>query len=71
MTECAKERMNKCLESSVYTLQTMRYNSIILHLACFYNIFMWILLILVFSRLVMGLQNFRKRKMCIVDWFAG
>jgi hypothetical protein len=19
----------------------------------------------------MGLQNFRKRKMCIVDWFAG
>jgi hypothetical protein len=53
----------------VYTLQIKRYNSMILHLACVYNIFMWILLI--FSGLAKGLQNFRKGKICIVDWFAG
>jgi len=68
MTERVKERVNECLESSVYTLQIMRYNSLILHLACVYNIFMRILLI--FSGLAMGLQDFRKGKMCIVDWFV-
>lgn len=69
MTECVEERMIECLESSVYTLQIMGYNYMILHLAYVYNIFVWILLI--FSGLVTGLQNFRKGKMCIVGWFAG
>jgi len=32
MTERGKGRVNKCLDSSVYTLQIMRYNSMILHL---------------------------------------
>jgi hypothetical protein len=69
MIDGLKERMKECLESSVYTIQIKRYNSMILHLTCVYNIFIWILLI--FSGLVTGMQNFRKGKMCIVDWFAG